>query len=415
MSNRKGTWQLGVLLLAVAGQNVAAAMEHEHLAEVEGLDFATLLNAAMQQAPQILEAPVREQQASDYAAAGKRLLAGRPNVIYNLIDDRWRDNLGLRQQEFGLQLPLWRPGERRDAQAMGAHYEEQVGLWSTYLRWNLAGRLRSALMDLESAEAQLALEEAASLNAQALHRATERMFEAGSLARLDTMQTRNMLLQQQQKVLDADARMVDAERNFRVLTGLDRRPASAFTETRSAEDAVSATHPLLDYLNSEVTVARDHVQQMLLTNKGSPQLTIGTHSERGDRFQATTGSVLVQLSVPLGSKNVVNSQTSAARRLQVDAEVALRQNRIELQRLVHEAEHALFTIEQQLPLAEEQADLAEQRRAMAQGAFEAGELTLAQVLSSVQDAIAARQALSNMHLQRLRLISEYNQYLGVLP
>jgi outer membrane protein TolC len=390
-------------------------MEHQHLVEVEGLDFAAMLEAAMQQAPQALEAPVREQQASDYAAAGKRLLAGRPSVVYNLVDDRWRDDTGLKQQEFGLQLPLWRPGERRDAQALGTHYEEQVALWSAYLRWDLAGRLRTTLMDLESAEAQLALEQEASRNAEELHRATERMFEAGSLAELDTLQTRNLLLQQQQKVLDADALMVDAERTFQVLTGLDRRPATAFSETRNAAEDVSDMHPLLQYMSSEVTLMRDHVQQTLLATKGNPQLTVGTHTERGDRLQTPNDSVMLQLSIPIGGKNFVNSQTSGARRQQVDAEVALRQNRIELQRLVHEAEHALFTIEQQLPLAEEQAALAEQRRVMAAGAFETGELTLTQVLIAVQDAIAARQTLTNMRLQQQRLVSEYNQYIGVLP
>jgi outer membrane protein TolC len=399
----------------MAGQSVAVALEHEHLAEVEGLDFATMLDAALQIAPQALEAPVREQQAGDYAAAGDRLLAGRPSLIYNLIDDRLRDNTGLKQQEFGLQLPLWRPGERRDAQAMGQHYEEQVALWSTYLRWDLAGRLRTALMDLENAKAQLALEQEASRNAEELHRVTLRMFEAGSLAQIDTLQTRNLLLQQQQKVFEADAMMVDAERTFQVLTGLDRRPATAFSETRSAEEEVGATHPLIEYMNSEVTLMRDQVQQTQLASKGSPQLTIGTHSERGDRLQNYNDSVLLQLNIPIGGKNLVSSQTSAARRQQVNAEVALRQNRIELQRLVHEAEHALYTIEQQLPLAQEQAELAEQRRGMAERAFEAGELTLTQVLASVQDAITTRQALTTMRLQQQRLISEYNQYIGVLP
>jgi outer membrane protein TolC len=414
MRNRGGTWQLGALLL-IAGQTFAAEMEHEHLAEVEGLDFATMLDAAVQTAPQSLEAPVREQQASDYSAAGNRLLAGRPSLVYNLVDDRLRDNTGLKQQEFGLQLPLWRPGERRDAQAMGQHYEEQVALWSSYLRWDLAGRLRTALMDLENAEAQLALEQEASRNAEELHRVTQRMFEAGSLAQIDTLQTRNLLLQQEQKVFEADAQMVDAERTFQVLTGLDRRPATAFAETRSALEEVGDTHPLIEYMNSEVTLMRDHVEQTQLANKGNPQLTIGTHSERGDRLQNYNDSVLLQLNIPIGGKNFVNSQTSTARRQQVDAEVALKQNRIELQRLVHEAEHALFTIEQQLPLAQEQADLAEQRRQMAERAFETGELTLTQVLASVQDAITTRQALTTMRLQQQRLISEYNQYIGVLP
>ncbi|MDR2212902.1 MAG: TolC family protein [Pseudomonadales bacterium] len=397
---------------ALWAQAALAQLDHAPLTEVEGLDFATMLDAALQQAPQALETPVRAQQASDYAAAGGRFLAARPSLSYSIVDDRWRDNLGLRQQDFSVNLPLWRLGERRDAQALGAHYEEQVAQWSTYLNWSLAGFLRTALNDLESAEAQLALERQAAANAEELDRVTQRLFEAGSLAQLDTLQTRNLLLAQQQKVLDAEAFMVDSERTFQILTGLDRRPASLPPEERSPEEDPPDTHPLLRYMTSEVTLARDKVQQALQVNKGNPQLSIGTHSERGDRLQNSNDSVMLSISVPIGGGNIVNSATSNARRDQVNAEVALRQNRIELQRLLHEAEHSLYTVEQQLPLAEEQATLAEQRYTMAQNAFALGELTATQVVSAVQDLTTARQMLTTLRLQRQRFISDYNHLIG---
>lgn len=411
ITHRMVAWLLG----ALATLAHAESGEHVHLEIQEGLDFSTMLRAALEQAPQTLETPVRAQQARDMQAAGNSLVAGRPSFIYNLIDDRWRDNTGMRQQDIGLQLPLWRPGERRQARALGERYQEQVTLWSRYLHWELAGRLRVALNEMQAAEAGLALEREAGNAAEELHRITQRLFEAGSLAQLDTLQTRTRLLEQQQRILEMEARMVDAERTIFILTGLDRRPAQPHSETLSSADDIPDDHPLLRLLQSDVVIAQGNVAQSARDAKGSPELTLGSHSERGDRFQPSNDSVMLSLSIPIGGKQLVDSRTSTARREQVDAEVELRRSRIELQRLLAEAEHGLFINEQMLPLAQEQNALAEQRRVMAQTAFEGGELTLAQVLAAARDAIGARQALRKLQLERDFLVSEYNQLIGVLP
>lgn len=416
MKYRGWTHPAALLLVGAAQLSLAAGLDHEPLQPVEGLDFATLLEAAVQNAPQALETPVRAQQAADYVAAGSSLINGRASIVYNMLDDRWRDNrVGFRQIDMGVALPLWRLGERSDAKAMGKHYEEQVALWGDYLRWQLAGRLRAALNELAAAEAQLELEREAARAAEAVHDATERLFAAGSLARLDTLQTRTLLLEQQQRVLDAEARLVDAERTFQVLTGLNQRPAAPHAETLSSLEDIPETHPVLSYLRSEVTLAADKVRQSEIEAKGSPEITVGTHTDRADYASPTFDSVWISLSVPIGGKSVVQSRSSGARREHVDAEVALREGFIELQRLLHEAEHSLFVTSQTLPLVEERATLAEERRQMAERAFEAGELTLAQALNALQDAIAARQTLSDLRLEQQRLTSEYNQLIGVLP
>src|SRR5690606_6122157 len=106
-------------------------------------------------------------------AAGSSLINGRASIVYNMLDDRWRDNrVGFRQIDMVVALPLWRPGERSDAKAMGKHYEEQVALWGDYLRWQLAGRLRGALNERAAAEAHLELEREAARAAEAVHDAT---------------------------------------------------------------------------------------------------------------------------------------------------------------------------------------------------------------------------------------------------
>jgi outer membrane protein, heavy metal efflux system len=410
-------------LLLAAGLLLAPALlaqheahpDHVSVQKVESLDFYDVLAAAIEYAPTALEAPVRQQQAAAYAAVGKSWLAGRPAIQYLLYDDRLLDNAGQWEQEYGLQLPLRRPAELRLAREHGERYGQQVSAWEGSMQWQLAGGIRTALADLEQTETLLELQQISVTTAADVYAATQRLFEAGAVARLDLLQAENLLLVQQQILLEAEARLVDAERSYTVLTGLQQRPAAAHREQQSVREHVDEQHPLLRYLQSEVAVAASDVLQSEISNKGSPQLSIGSRRERGDRFDPYIDTVAISVNIPVGGANFVSSRTSTARREQVDAEVQLLGARRELQRLVHEAEHELYVTRQALPLAQQQAALGAERSAMARVAFDAGETNLAQVLLAVQDATQAQRDYLRLQLREQQLITEYNHHLGVLP
>jgi len=394
---------------------LAAEDEHAPLLKDPALDFSTMLDAALLIAPESLESPVREQQARDYQASGKSWIAGRASINLGMYDDGALDNRGLNEKEFGLQLPLWRLGERKASQALGAGYEEQTREWQDYLRWQLTGELRANLAEIELAEAMLEVERATEANAEELHRVSLTMFEAGEVSRLDTLQTESLLLEQRQRVLQAEALMVDAERSFQVLTGLKRRPATGHRETLSPVEEVPDAHPMLSYLHTDVVLADASITQSQINAKGNPQLTIGTRRERGDRFMPYTDSLAISVNVPIGGANIVASRSSSARRQKVDAEVRWLNTRIELQASVHEAEHELFITRESLPLAIQNAALADEQRELAQSAFGLGELSLFQVLNAIQAARNAERALLQLQLREQQLITEYNQLIGEQP
>jgi outer membrane protein TolC len=200
-----------------------------------------------------------------------------------------------------------------------------------------------------------------------------------------------------------------------VLTGLQDRPAAPHREQLNALQEIGEQHPLIGYLQSEVTVAASNVRQNEIANKGSPQLTIGSRRERGDRFAPWIDTLAVTVSIPVGGKSYVSSRTSDARRDQADAEMQVLGTRRELQRSLHEAEHELYVTRQALPLAEQQATLGQQRSEMARSAFEAGETNLTQVLLAVQEAARAQREYSLLQLREQHLITEYNHFAGVLP
>jgi cobalt-zinc-cadmium efflux system outer membrane protein len=407
--------RLGALLLAAAPLFALAQSGHAPLAKNPTLDFDAVLAAALEYAPEAAESSVRRQQADAYAAAGRSLLAGRPNLWLQHYNDSPLDATGQVETEYGVQLPLWRPGERRASQEYGARYNEQVALWQDALKLDIAGRLRTALADLHEAEVLLELERIATTTAEEVLRTSEMLFDAGALARVEVMQSRHLLLEQQRRLYEAEATLVDSEIVYEYLTGLDERPATQHTEMQGSLDDISENHPLLRYLQSEVAILDGAVRQGEISAKGNPQLQIASRRERGDRFTPYTDSVNLALTIPIGGKSYVDAQTSGARRDKVDAEVRYRQAHRELGRALHDAEHELFIVRQALPLAREQAALGEERETLARDAFTQAELTLPQVLLAVQEAHAARRELALLEAREQRLIAEYNQLTGVLP
>jgi outer membrane protein TolC len=244
---------------------------------------------------------------------------------------------------------------------------------------------------------------------------TTRLFEAGALSRLDVMQSDNQLLQQRQREIQAQAAMLDAEIVYRLTTGLLVRPATAITETMASATDITPEHPLLQLLQSEVEVADSTVQQTEISAKGNPQLTVGTRREKGNSLSPTVDTLTLSLQVPFGGKDIVAARTSSARLAKVDAEVAWRRAQRELQLALHEAEHELDVTRAELPLATQQATLDSERSRLARRAFDAGELTLAQVLTAVLEAHNSARALVVLQQREQRLIADYNQALGVLP
>jgi cobalt-zinc-cadmium efflux system outer membrane protein len=390
-------------------------VEHEHLETDPALQFTEILDQAVLHVPQALSGAAREEMAADYTAYGKSWLAGRPSLNLSYINDRPRSNQGLQEQDYSLQLPLWRLGEKANAVRLGELYQDQAGVWKDWFRWEVAGNLKMMLADIETAEVVMALEQAAQSRAEELHDVTQRMFEAGEVSRLDVMQTETLALEHLKNVLEAEAGMVDAEREYNIYTGLDTRPETGHREELTTLEEPVENHPLLLLMASQVSVADAGIRQSEISAKGNPQLTIGTRRERPDQFQPYINSVGITLNIPIGGKSIVAARTSSARMQKTDAEVDLLNARRLLERDIHEAEHGLFVTRESLPLSRQRYALATQNTQLARSAFEAGELTLAQVIVVMQQEIESERELRMLELQEQRQITEYNHLIGVMP
>ncbi len=388
---------------------------HELLDRSSSLQFSTVFEAAIRNAPEALASDSRQQQVNAYQQIGDRWITGRPSWELNYIGDGLLDNIGQREYEAGIQIELWRRGQRADARALGDSYNERLEAWFAYTELLIAGRVRSTLANIAEADAMLELEQLATGESEQLLEVTGRLFESGSVARLDTLRVESMLLDQQEAELLAEALLVDSERQYTMLTGLPARPDGDYEEELSSLDGIPVSHPSIRYLNTGIDLAEAHIDEVRHKASSNPSLSFGVRRERGNGLSPYVDSLGVSLSVPFGGRAVISAEVSDARVEKVDAEVLLLKTRRDLDTQLHEVEHELYLVEKSLELSARQMEIDEQRHGMAMLAFENGEIDLSQVIIALQQTIDSRKELKRLQLRHQRLVLEFNQVTGVLP
>ena len=388
---------------------------HEPLETSATLSFTEIYTQALNNAPETLERDIRQQQADSYEAIADNWITQRPSLVMSYLDDNLLGNIGQREFDYAIQLQLRRPSERNSSRLLSNSYQEQTSAWDLALQHYIAGRVRNILADITEAEARLALEQEATRNTEELLNITTTLFNAGELPRLDVMQVETLLLNQRQLVMETEAMLIDAERNYEVLTGIRVRPDYLYTESLTELDDIDASHPQLVILQSEINLAEANVLMSEASARGAPILSLGTSHQRADVFQPSNDSIALSLSIPFGAPNIVASQTSAARRRKVDAEVLYQNTFRQLDLTLHEVEHDLFLATEAIVLAEEKSELSEQRWEMSRTAFSQGEITMAQVIQALQEFMEAQKQSQLLLLRKERLITEFNQTIGVMP
>ena len=407
---------LSLLLVATLAPSAGSAqIDHQPLSRSASLTYEQVLDSALQNAPEQLAAESRRTQADRYSEFASSWFSGAPTLEASYIDDSPMSSVGLRELEAGLQFSLWRPGERGQTRELGQNYQLVFDAWQGNLELEVAGKLRKTLADIELADAMLEIENSAATLTEDLLSLTQSLYTAGEVSRLDVMQAETLHLEQQNKLFDAEAALVDAEREYEILTGLSMRPAALFREQQSDREEITPSHPLMHFIQANLQVARSRVNLVKREATGSPTLGFGVRRERGGRSDEYIDSLGLSFSIPLGKSAATGAAVSDARRDEAELEVALQRSRLMLDQRMHEAERQLFVARQQLTVSSNRAELAEQRLQMARAAYELGETDLLSVSIALQDSLRASQEFRELELREQRLISEYNQSLGIMP
>lgn len=404
-------WWAGAV--AAVGEPHGAA-HHEPLPEQAGLSLGTVLDEAVSRYPDAAMLSARAGQADAWRARSRSLLADTPSLSFRYQTDRFGDDAGLKEYEGGLELPLWRWGERRAARAVAGASAAVAQTAAPGLRWQVAGELREVLwaMAMAGRELQAALD-TRDLN-ERLAAAVRRRHELGDVPLGDVLLADSAALAAEEGVVDATAMLVDAQREYRTLTGLDARPPFE-PEPLSQLEEITPDHPALAAVEAELERARARAELSRRSARGSPTLLLGPLWERPPLGNGYDDSIGLTLTVPL--PGTAHGRTAAA---DASAEAAGAQAaRDRLRRVLalarHEAEHGLEVARANLATAGRRAELAARHADMGRTAYDTGEIDLMDLLRLQEAAVAARRARDRFEIEVSRRTAAYNQAVGVYP
>lgn len=414
-------WSMTALLLVLAALPAVPALADSHtdhghtpIAVDPGLTLDAVVDAALAAYPRALELDARQLQADAWARRGRSLISDRPSLMLRYQSDRWGSDTGLDEYEAGIELPFWSWGGRSAVQDYGDALLAESGAARSALRWEVAGLVRDALWNVALAENAHELAEQTLATSARLLEVVQRRYDLGDVAERDVLLARSSYLEYQASLTAAGAVLMDAERYYRAVTGLSRRPEFV-AEPLSGIADILPEHPALALADLAAERAAADVEVIRRTANAGASVLVGTRRERPAFGTTFDDSVGVTVNVPFGGGAHKETQVSAAARAASEARAARNQAIRDLTLKMHEAAHNLAVIRENVAGASQRLDIARRQEAMGELAYEKGELELLDLLRIRETTIAARRHAARLQLEEKRQTALYNQAAGVLP
>ena len=334
-------------------------------------------------------------------------------VTVGHLNDRLHRNLGRREWELELAVPLWLRGQQ-DARRDDAQGRIQLATAQrAALRLTLAGSLREAWWALAGARASLALAGRKHETAQALYRNVQRRHSAGELSRIDANLAQGEVLLAEAELAGAQAAVRQAEQALQLLTGSPAPPVLA--EEAAAAPRPGETHPLLQVAGAAADSAQAHLRLSLATPRAAPELAVRVLRERADLTERYGNQVGLRLTVPFAMGAQIRRDTSAAQAEVAEADAQRQRASDRLALDLERAQQLIDTQERLLRVAAERVALASDSLHLAEKAFALGESDLATLLRLRNTAFDALGAHERQRIGHAAARSALNQALGALP
>lgn len=358
-----------------------------------------------------LEAARREEALARHGAAAS-WTPEPPSLGLSHRSDRLNRDVGQRELEVELDVPLWLPGARGAARAVA---EAETGAQQAELaetRLKLAGEVREALWSLRLARNDVEAGQRRLADAEALATDVERRVQAGDLARVDANAAQAAVQLARAELAAAEAAAQREQRLFKALTGLADAPEGS--EAPTAPPAPDA-HPELQTGQRRAELARQRLHEAATVTRDAPELTLGITRERGEAGERYTNTTMVGIRIPFGTDARNRPQITAANAERIEAESGAAVAR---ERLLAEADAARDELElarRTEGFAAERARLAADTRQLLAKAFTLGQIDLPTRLRAETEHYDAELALGRARLETGRAASRLNQTYGLLP
>lgn len=376
--------------------------------------LAELIQSALQRNPGEELSDAHIGQADALASRAGQLLANVPTVNLRYQDDRIGSDMGYREWEGGVELPLWLPGQSASYAREAELTRDLAQAMRQARRLRIAGEVRERLWGAATAQAGAAQASAARDTAKSLADDVQRRVAAGELPRSDRLLAEKAMLMREQALQQALSRTAQADALLERYTGSNDAQQPQFEVPAKARE-ISEQHPQLLLARAQLDRARAHRKRTRHTAQSGPSLWLGGKSSRPLRGGQYESSVGVEISIPLGERAYRASELAEAETLLTEARLENERTRLQLQETLVQAQIALDRQRVIAAQGDRRRALAEQSLKLSRRAFELGETDLVRLLQAQDDALAARYDYQLEQLQLGLAIARFNQALGVMP
>ena len=387
--------------------------------DIPAVSLRIALDAAWQRAVAARESEGQRRRVEADRTAAASLWAAPPSFELSYRDDRLQSNIGKREAELGVAVPLWLPGQQTARVATVDAADAQANAAEQAARWRLAGELMDAAWQIAALQAELAQADQQAELLQQLSQDTERRVRAGDLARVDALSAQAEHLAASAVQSDARQRLQSSRARWTLLTGLTAPPdltvAPGDGSVQPAAPGTVDLHPELPLARQSSALARQRLDLLRVSRREAPELSVGLRREMPGRAEASQGSLVLGLRVPFATSER-NRPLEVAALAELDVAVTHEQRlreRLESER--SSSGQALQAAVAQLLAETTRARLLRERASLFEKSFKAGETPLPDLLRALAaaaqaDSAAARQTAA-LGLARARL----QHTLGFLP
>lgn len=411
----------GVFLTVTLGA-VSAGVFAQTAAKPERLTLSQAFEAAWARQPEVAALMARRDavQAQQRAAD-----AWTPEPVALEVTgrtDRLNRNLGTREYEAGVVIPLWLPGERGRSQALAQAEGRAVESRTTSAQLRLAATVREAWWNLQRARSDAGAAQGQLDSAQHIALDVGRRLKAGDLAQADQHQADGAVAAAQLVVAQAEAAMIIAEQALRTLMAsspaADFKLASADPSAEPAPDAASTdldTHSELSALNDRAAVAAGIAALTATQSRANPELIVATTRDRSASGEAWQQTFTVGVRIPFGAGPRHDARTAAARAETIESQAQMHLERARLAGERDAAKARTDAARLQLVAADRRAQLARESRGFFDKSFRLGESDLPTRLRIEAEAAEADRQAARARIELAAAISAWRQALGLLP
>lgn len=407
---------LALLLLLAASGARGAEPEHHHLRLTVDptLTLTALVTHTLAQTPSLKELEAQADYAAAWESRASNWLSAPPALALRYQTDRFNRDEGLAEYEAGLQLPLWRWGEKSASTAFAEGLVKENSTARARFRWEVAGAVRQSLWRLAEAEVDHAMAQRSAALASSVMEKVERAYQLGDTAQGEVLLVRSNRLQAINTLIEKEAALLDAERTYSIQTQSSVRPS--FTpESLSSLTETPPNHVLVVWLNSQVDRASAASDRVRKSSRGNPTVLFGPKRERAPGDPKNYDSIGLTLQLPFATGSYAAPEIAAAERERAGALAERDRQLRRLQLMFHEASHEMMVVTEQMAVAADSAILAERQIEMGGKAYEAGELNLLNLLQIQNSALAAERHAALLEVVHNRAIAQFNQAVGETP